>query len=327
MSEFCTKDLISEAKKAVADASYSPKKLALIHTGIAAGVSLVLTLLTYFLDAGIGNTGGLSGIGNRALLETAQSVLQLAATVLSPFWALGFVAVALNLGYRRDVDGNTLLSGMHRWGPALRMFLLQGLIYFVVMMVAIQIGSFVYTMTPASAQLQALLEELLEAGAADADAMTVLLESLDEATMTKIVLSMLPFLLIPMALLLIPIAYRMRLAQYILMDEPRCGALFAITLSFRLTKGNCLKLLKLDLHYWWYYGLELLVTLVAFGDLLLPLLGVSLNMSAEIAAIVFYVLTLFGQLALYAWKKPQVFTSYALFYGSLLPKEQPEMEM
>ncbi len=327
MSEFCTKDLIREAKAAVADASYDPKKLALIHTGVAAAASLILALLTYFLDAGIGNTGGLSGMENRALLETVQSVLQMAVMILSPFWALGFVASALRLARRQRVDGRTLLTGLHRWGPALRLLLLQGLIYFAVAMAAVQIGSVIYSMTPASAQLESLLEQLLAGGTADADALAALMENLDSDVMMQILLGMLPFLLVPIALLLIPVAYRMRLAQYILMDEPGCGALYAIMMSFRMTKGNCLKLLKLDIRYWWYYGLEVLVSVLAFGDLLLQQMDLPLNVSESTLSVVFYVLTLGAQLALYAWKKPQLFTTYALFYDGLRPMEEPEIQM
>lgn len=322
MSDFCSKDLILEAKAAVSASSYDPKKLAAIHAGIAAGASLLITLLTYFLDSGIGNTGGLSGIGSRAALQTAQSVLQLLVSVLSPFWAMGFIAAALNLSRRRHADPHTLTKGLRRWGPALRLLLLQGLIYFAVIMVAVQLGSTVYTLTPASNQLRALMSDLQ---AADSQTVAQILETLDDAAMIDIFLSMLPFILIPMAVLVVPVFYRMRFAQYLLMDDPRCGALFAILVSFRLTKGNCLNLFKLDLRYWWFYALEVLVAMLAYGDVLMQVFGVQLNMSALTATIVFYALALGGQVLLYSWKKPQLFTTYALFYDGLLPKEQVQM--
>lgn len=325
MNDFRPKELISEAKTLTAEASYSPRKLALIHAGVAAAAGLILTVLTYLLDIGIGSSGGLSGIGNRALLETVQSVLQLAASVLSPFWALGFVAAALHLSRRQEANANTLLAGLRRWGPALRMLLLEGLIYFAIIMVAVQIGSLLYTFSPAASQLETLVEQIVTAG--DADALTALLENLDEETLVGILLGMLPFLLVPMALMLIPVAYRLRLAQYILMDEPGCGALMAITLSFAMTKGNCLKLLKLDLRYWWFYLLEVVVILLGFADVLLPLLLPGLEANATVLATVFYVVALGGQLALYAWKKPQVYTTYALFYHRLIPQQQPQTEM
>lgn len=322
MSDFCSKELVLEAKQAVAGNAYSPKKLTLIHAGIAAGASLVMALLTYFLDAGIGNTGGLSGIGSRAVLQTAQSVLQMLISVLSPFWAMGFVAAAVSLARRQQATVHTLAKGLRRWGPALRLLLLQSVIYFLVTMVAVQLGSTLYTLTPASNQLSALLNDLQSA---DTGAVTDLLENLDEATLMNLMLSMLPFLLIPMAALLIPVVYRMRFAEYVLMDDPRCGAFFAVMVSFRLTKGNCMKIFKLDIRYWWFYALEVLVSLLAYGDVLLPLFGVPLSMSTITASMVFYVLALGGQLVLYTWKKPQVFTTYALLYDRLLPREEVQM--
>lgn len=324
MSDFRPKELISEAKNALSDASYDPKKLALIHTGVAAAGSLILTVLTYFLDTGIGNTGGLGGLGNRALLQTVQTVLQLLVNVLTPFWALGFVAAALHLSRRQEAAPNSLLTGLRRWGPAIRMLLLEGIIYFAVIMVAVQLGSILYTFTPASAKLQALMEDMIAAGNADLS-ISDLLMGLDDAALMDIMISMLPFILIPTAVLLIPVAYRLRLAEYFLMDEPRCGAFFAIIASFRLTKGNCLNLFKLDIRYWWYYALEVVVVALSMGNVLLPLLGVPLNMSTVTASVLFYVLALGGQLALYAWKKPQLFATYALFYDHLLPREQAQM--
>lgn len=322
MSDFNSKALVLEAKQAVADSTYSPKKLTLIHAGIAAGASLVIALLTYFLDAGIGNTGGLSGIGNRAILQTVQSVLQLLINVLSPFWAMGFIAAAVSLARRQQATVHTLAKGIRRWGPALRLLLLQSVLYFLVVMVAVQLGSTLYALTPASDQLSTLLDDLQ---GTDTGAVTDFLENLDEATLMHLMLGMLPFLLLPMIALLIPLVYRMRFAEYVLMDDPRCGAFFALMVSFRMTKGNCLKILKLDIRYWWFYALEVLVSLLAYGDILLPLLGVPLNMSTITASMVFYVLALGGQLLLYTWKKPQVFTTYALLYDSLLPKEQVQM--
>lgn len=322
MSDFSPRALVLEAKQAVGDTTYPPRKLALLHTGVTAAASLAVALLTYFLDAGIGNTGGLSGLGSRAILQTAQSILQLLVSVLSPFWVMGFVAAAIQLARRQEATPHTLTKGLRRWGPSLRMLILECLIYLVVVMVAVQLGTTLYTLTPASNQLRALIEQI---ETADTDSLTILLESLDEATLLRLFLSMLPFILIPLGALLIPVAYRLRLAEYVLMDDPRCGALFAITASFRLTKGNCWKLFRLDLRYWWFYALEILVALLAYGDVLLPVLGVTLDLGAITASMIFYALALGGQLLLYSWKKPQVMTTYALFYDHLRPKEQVEM--
>lgn len=315
MSDFRPKELISEARLSVGEATYSPKKLTLLHTGVAAGLSLVLSLLTYFLDVGIGNTSGLSGLESRAVLETAQSVLQLFVFVFSPFWALGFVASGLRWSRRQDAVPATLCKGLRRWGPAVRMFLLQALIYFAVVFVAVEIGSVLYSLTPASDAVQDLIART------ETDDLSTFLSELDDAAYTEILLGMLPFILIPMLVAVVPVFYRLRFASYLLVDDPRCGALYAVVTSWRMTKRNCLKLLRIDIRYWWYYLLEAAVLLLSAGDVLATLLGIELNMSAMTASIVFYVLALGAQLTLYAWKKPQLFASYALLYDRLRPVE------
>lgn len=318
-----TKSLVREANQAVSAASYCPKKLTALHTGISAAASLLVALLTYLLRTGIGDTAGLGGIGTRAALETAQSLLELALSILAPFWALGFVAAALHLARRQEAAPRTLLNGFRRWGPALRLLLLEGVIYFAITFAAIQLGSFLYMMTPFSAPLNQLLEQLAAAGTADTAALTQKLLELDPKELMGIFWTMIPFLVLPALALIIPVSYRLRLAQYILMDEPPVGALFAIVLSFRLMKSNCVKLFRLDLRFWWFYALEVLVQILCYGDLLLPLVGVELGMDALLASFLFYALALVGQAGLYVWQKPQVFTSYALFYDGMLPKEQP----
>ena len=318
-----TKLLINEAKQAVSAASYSPKKLTALHAGISAAVGLLVALLTYLLGSGVGNPTGLGGIGTQAALETAQTILQLALSILTPFWSLGFVAAAMHLARRQQANPHTLLSGFHRWGPALRMLILEGVIYFAITFASVQVGTFLYMMTPFADTLNGLIQQLADAGTTDTAALTQLLENLEPSRLMGIFWTMVPFIAIPALAIIIPVSYRMRLAQFILMDEPRVGAIFAILLSSRLMKKNCAKLFLRDLRFWWFYGLEIVVQLLCYADLLLPLVGVQLGMNGVLASFLFYALALVCQVGLYAWKKPEVFTSYSLFYDDLLSKAQP----
>ena len=316
-----TKSLIADAKQAVSAASYCPKKLTALHTGISAAASLLAALLTYLLSTGIGDTAGLGGIGTRAALETAQSILSLALSILAPFWGLGFVSAAIQMARRQSVTPHTLLDGFRRWGPVLRMLLLEGVIYFCITFAAIQFGTFLYLMTPFADPLNALVQQMADSGATDTATLMQLLLELEHSALMGIFWSMLPFMALPVLAIVIPVSYRLRLANFILMDEPRVGALFAIALSFRLMKKNCVKLFLLDLRFWWFYALEVMVQLLCYGDLLMPLFGVELGMNGVLASFLFYALALLCQTGLYVWQKPQVFTSYALFYDSLLPQE------
>jgi hypothetical protein len=314
--------LIRSAKEAVAAAPYCPRKLTAIHAGIAAAASILVALLSYILHTGIGSAGGLSGIGTIAILETAQSMLDLMLSILSPFWNLGFVAAAVRLARRQEATPRTLTTGLHRWGPALRMMLLEGVIYFVIMMLAVQAGSILYSMTPLAAKLQEAMQPIIASGEMDPAAMAELVMQLDPS----ILLSMLPFTVLPALVVMLYVTYRLRLAQFILMDEPRVGAMHAALMSFRLTRKQVKKLVLLDLRYWWFYGLDILVLVLCYGDLLLPLCGVKLGMDPVLASFLFYALALVCQVALYAWKKPQVMATYALFYDDLLPRTEAHDE-
>ena len=319
-----TKTLISDAKEAVSSASYCPKKLTALHTGIAAAASLLVALLTYLLSTGIGGTGGLGGIGTRAALETAQSILSLAVNILSPFWALGFVAVAMGLARRQAVGNPTLLAGFRIWWPALRLTALEGLLFLIVIVVTMQIGTYLYLLSPLSEAATTLIQQIAAVNPTDSAALLELTATLDQQTINTIAWSALPFMVIPPLVVLIPLSYRLRLAEFILMDQPQGGAMYAVFLSFRLMKKNCLKLFLLDLRFWWFYALEVLVQVLCYGDVLLPLVGVTLDMNGVLASFLFYALALGCQVGLYVWKKPQIYASYALFYDRLLPQEQPQ---
>ena len=316
------KDLILEARETVSSASYSPKKLALLHTGITAAASVVVALLTYLLGTGIGETGGLGGISSRAALETAQSILELAVSMLSPFWAMGFVAAALQMARRNDATPSTLLQGFRRWAAVLRLLILQAVMYFGAIIISVQVGSFLYTITPFSNQLNELVSQRVAAGTTDTEAMRELLMGLDSQVLMQIFWSMAPFLFLPALIVMVLLSYRLRMAQFLLMERPEFGAVFAVVTSFRLTKKNCLRLFMLDLRFWWFYVLDMVVLVLCYGDLILPLMGVELGMNGVLASFLFYALALVCQIVLYMWQKPQIITSYALFYDDRLPRQE-----
>ena len=322
MSVKTSKELIAEGHKAVSSASYCPKKLTAIHTGIAAGISFLVALLTYLLGTGIGDTGGLSGIGLRAALETAQSALQIAVSVLSPFWSLGFTAAILCMMRGQEMGPRTLLQGFRHFGVVLRMLLLQAVMYVAIIILFAQLGSIVYSLTPFSQKLGVLVDEMIAVGATDTESMMAYLTAADPQTFMGIFWSLIPFMAVPVLIAALVLSYRLRLAQFLVMDNPRMGAMLATFGSLRLTKRNCLRLVKLDLRFWWFYALEILVQVLCYGDVLLPLFGVELGMDVTFASFLFFALALVCQVGLYVWKKPQIFASYAALYNDLLPKQE-----
>ena len=312
------KALKDQAQKLLDRCDNAPRKLTLINSGVFLGLSLVISLITLALNRGIAGTGGLSGIQTRNILQTIQSVLNLVYTVTQPFWLIGLGYVYMQTVRKQTPQTQSLLRGFHRFGPVLRLLILEAVIYFAAVLVAAQVGSFVYMLSPASQPLVELTEQMMEAGS-DA-AMLEMLEALDNDAMMSILLGMLPYILIPALVIMIPLSYRLRLAQYVVMDEQRVGAFYALSQSLRLTRRRCLQLLRLDLRLWWYYALQVVVLAVCYGDMWLPLLGVTLDVSSEVASLAFYAVGLALQLGLHWWKMPQVMTAYAGFYDRLCPK-------
>ena len=121
----------------------------------------------------------------------------------------------------------------------------------------------------------------------------------------------------------IPFFYRFRLAQFLLLDSKETGAFAAMRASSRLMRGNSMHLFKLDLSFWWFYALDLLVTAICYADMLLAMLGIALPIDATFAFFATFVIYLAAQLALYWWRKNEVSTTYAYFYHVLSqPKEE-----
>lgn len=308
------------AEDALGVARYSPKKLVLIHTAVGMSVGLVLSIITYVLDLGIAQTGGLSGIGNRTVLETVQSILSMASTILLPFWEIGYIFAALQFARRQSADTTSLYHGLRHWGAVLRTMVLRGAILALFMFVGSQIISAIYLLTPAGMPLLNLSMELQQGG--DPYAL------LENAENMAIVMQSMPFFLLGMILLLIPGLYLLRFTDYVVMDHPELGALYAVLSSFHMTRRHFKALLKLDLRFWWYYVLELMVVVISYGHLILDIAGIDIGIGGDTAMFVFYIVSLAGQLGLYVWKKNTVFTTYALAYDimhqTLMPADKQE---
>ena len=151
--------------------------------------------------------------------------------------------------------------------------------------------------------------------------MQVVDQALDDA--------MLPLLIITgilLCLVYIPISYRLRLVNYSVLENPREGALVAFRRSFRLMRGNCLEMFLLDLSFWWYYLLQILINLVCYGDLILSLAGVSLPWSGELSFFLFYILALAGQFVLYFLARNKEEVTYVTAYHVLSPYRPQQRE-
>lgn len=302
--------LRQEAAQALGDTGH--KKWIMLHAGITLGVGLALALVNELLDRQIGTTGGLSGVGLRAVLSTVQSVLMLVQMVAMPFWQMGWAATAMGLARGQGGSWDSLLTGFRRFGPVLRLTLLQGILFFGLTMGAGYVGITVFMMTPWANPLMELMMGDFSANPDPEVMYAAMSGALGEI--------MLPMLLICFGIFLAvatPVLYRVRLADYCLLDSADGRALEAIRKSAMLTKGNVMNLFRLDCSFWWFYLLDLLVGLVAYLDLLLPLAGVSWNLPRWASSLGVYVIYAACQLGLYWWRKTLVDATYVKAYDAL----------
>ncbi len=300
--------LKQSAADSLAAASYDPRKLILIHTGAMVVLSLVLALIDYVLDQQIGDTGGLSGVGTRAVLETLQSVLVFGQVVALLFWQIGFIFASMQISRGKTATPETLLEGFRQFGPVLRLRLTLTLLYSGITLLSSYAASIIFSFTPWAKPL--------------ADATAIGTEEALYTAMEQVMLPLSGVLLVVMLIIMVPYTYRLRLTEYVLMDDPRAGAMNAVRTSRLLMRGNRLELLKLDLSFWWFYLCEMLVMVVAWGDMLMPLFGLELPWSDTVSYYLFFVLSYLCQLALYWWQGSHVRVTYAKFYEAVLPHEE-----
>ncbi len=299
-------------------AAHNHKKLILLWAGVVTALPLLASVLHFVLEFQIADTGGLSGIGLRSILSTIQSLLSISTSLLMPFWTLGYIGLTLRFARRETAGCPCLLDGFRRFGPALRLMLLELAVYAIICFICVQIGSTVLSFTPLAEPVYQVL---------DSSQQMLLSGVIDESTLLAMTEAMIPILAVCGVLcvaVLIPVMYRLRLTRLIIMDTPRCGALFAVRESLRLMRRNCIHLLRLDLSFWWYYLAQVLLSVLCYGDVILPTLGVSLPFSENTSYFIFYIAALLAQLVLLYYFSARVQTTYALFYDTLRtpPKEQ-----
>ena len=292
--------------------SSNARRLIFLHAGIPAALSLVLTFLSYLLAKQVEDTGGLGGLGLRSFLESAQSMLHLLNMIFSLFWTYGIYRIVMNWSRGQRAWDSDLLAGFRHIGPILRTALLKILLYSGVVILALQLASILFSITPLGADLTALAQQLLE----DPDFMPT------EEQILEVTRVFMPFLVVVLLVLFVPLFYRLRMADFVVMDAPEKGAVYALRFSAKLMRGNCWKLLKFDLGFWWFYLLEVLAGCLFYGDWILEWLGIDLGLSADILFFLACIVGLVAQTALYVWRKNQIMTAYALVYRELLP--QPE---
>ncbi len=307
--------LKNSARQSLKNASCDPRQVVLIYAGAMALLTLVVTALDYLLEQQISGTGGLSGVGTRSILSTAQSVLRVLQLAILPFRQMWYLFFVFRIAQKQETGPNALAEGFHRFGPVVRLLLLQAVIYVAIALLCINLSSFLFMMTPwASSFVQTAAVSIAEDGTfTDTAAL--------EAAVADAYLPIIGIFLVTFLLASAPVFYRLRFSKFWLMDHPDSGAFASVRASRTITKGKCLSLFKLDLSFWWFYALTVLVAAVSYGDVIGAALGVSFPWSDEAGYFVFLLLYLVLDLALAVWQSNPVNVTYAQAYIALQSPE------
>lgn len=314
-----TRNLIQTAPRRLSDARDN-KKIVLYYAGLLTGLSALSMGLTFLLNMQIGKSGGLSSMGTRSILSALQSMLPIIQSVLVMCLALGYRSTMLRISRGQHVSPRGLRLGFDRLWVLLRCGILQAALYIGIGMASMYLASIIFTMTPWADSLAEIAAPMISGLNS-----TLTTPVLDEAALAQLMPAMQPMLWIFLAVFLIfaiPVALRLRMADYVIIDKPALGAMAALRESRRMMRGNVMDLVKLDLRLWWYYAALALATVLCYGDTLLAAFGVKLPVSPTVAYYGFYLLYLIVQFGVYYWLGNRVEVTYALAYEEIRPREE-----
>lgn len=315
---------IHESATRALDRAPQARQIILVYAAIVCGLSLLSTVISVMLSDRISGAGGLSNIGLRSVLSTGQSVLPLINFIITACLSLGYHTAILSFTRGYDASTQTLTGAFRYLGPVLRTVLLRVIIYGGTMIAAAYLSSFIFMATPYSEEFTQIMTPYLES-------MTVLSGGLviNEEMMNAVLGAMVPMLWILAAVSLVmflPLYYRLRMVDFALADDPARGAFHAVLKSRFLMRRNRIALFRLDLDLWWFYVAQVVISLVCYGDVLLPMVGITLPWSETFSYYLFYGLYLLMQLALYYFGMNRVYAVYAVAYDALM-EDFPQQEL
>ena len=299
------------------------KRLVLVYCGVLALLGLGANGLHLYLDSQIGNTGGLSGLGLRSILQTVQSVLNFVNMFFGTFWSAGFLVAMLAMVRGRAPRTDDLTGGFRRFGAILAGIVFQVLVTVVVLIGVVNAASILFALTPAGAEFAEAMEPLMTDPNFFTSEGAVNIELIPTDVLISGMLWMGPITLVLFLPVYIWLSYGFRLATFLMMERP-IGGFRAHFESLRLMRGHKWQMFRLDLGFWWYHILGVLVSGVGYLDVILALAGVELPVNELVLYFVtlaaYYVL----MTGLYLWKKCDVDAAYALAFEQIACPEHVE---
>ena len=295
------------------------KKIVLIYSGIVAALAMLATVIQYLLGLQINQLGGLSHMGTRTILSTIQSMLPLVQSLVLICLELGYVAAMLRVARGQYASPNTLRLGFSRFWTLVRVCIIRGIIYAGLIIGAVYLSSMIFTFSPWGDPFVEMMDTLTGG--------TSLLNSqivLNDAMILQLLPTLVPMLIMAAVLVIlfvVPVALSMRMVGYVIIDKPALRPMAALRESRKMMRGNCMKLLKLDLSFWWYYVVMFLISALANLDQLLALVGIGLPIPEIVAFFGFYIAYLLLQMVVFTFLRNRLEVTYSLFYDSVKPEE------
>ena len=302
--------------------SPSQKQVVLIYAALSLALTALVTVLSHVLDLQMDNFGGLSNLGKRSMLSSVQSMLPMVQSLLSMCLNVGYLAAMLRIARGMYTSTQTLRLGFDRFWLLLRCSIFKGLMLSAVVFVSMYFGVMIYMMTPFSDAAVEIITPLLSQVSMLNTQIVI-----DDATYLLLMEAMVPAFAICGILLLVlgvPVLYNYRMAEYVIIDKPAVGALAALRESKKMMRGNRLSLMKLDISLWWYYLASFAATVICYGDVLLPMLGLKLPIPDTVAFYGFYVLYLAASFAVHFFLRNRVEVCYGLAYDAVKPEEKQD---
>lgn len=298
------------------------KKIVAIYAAVVIGLSVLSSVLNYALGLRIDQSGGLSNIGTRTALSTLQTMLPLVQSLVVMCVEVGYLAAMLRIARGQYVSVNTLRLGFDRFWVLLRTTVLKSLIMMGISFASLYFGVMVYMMTPLSASARDLLMPLISQVSTLDPGITI-----SDALYNQLMTALLPAFAICGLIFCvagIPVFYQLRMTSYVIIDKPALGAIAAMRESFKMMRKHRFHLFRLDVSLWWFYLASVAASVVCYGDMILPMMGIELPMSAEAAFFLFYGFYWALEFAIFYFLRNRVDVTYALAYDSIRPRENTQ---
>ena len=293
--------------------SPSQKQILLIYAGIVLGLAALIPIINYIIDLQIDQYSGLRHLGRRSMLSSIQLFLPFGVNLITMCLDLGYVAAMLRIARGQYVSPQTLRLGFDRFWVLLRSKILRALIYFGALTISVYLGVLLFMLSPFSADAKGVVLPYVS----DPNALMA-----QEAVYSQFLDAIVPaYALCGVLFILLcgPIFYSYRMVNYLLIDNPAMGAREALRQSKRMMRTNRRYLLKLDVFQWAFYLGLLATRVLCYGDLIAPVVGISLPGHEDIWYFVFLAAYIAATFAVYFFFKNKVETAYALAYDAIRP--------